>query len=196
MPADSCLGSSCWRLTHHMVLSSSALWLMSKNQLKQAPWRQGIGDRVLLMMMGIWSSHSASPDRVASMEHLNIALGRGVPNFTTGLLGGMWLDQGDYCLDLLPGLCFSLDPLDPRSSVSSCWLLCLPICSSGLSVDMRQRGSTAGSALRPSWTCSLQTRCLLSTFSLPMCVYCLLFKEFHFPSPSQNKNVIPVHVFV
>lgn len=65
---------------------------MSKNQLKQASWRQGIGDRVLLMMMGIWSSHSASPDRVASMEHLSTALGRGVPSFTAGLLGGMWLD--------------------------------------------------------------------------------------------------------
>lgn len=137
MPADSCLGSSCWWLTHHMVLSSSALWLMSKSQLKQAPWRQGIGDHVSFMVMGIWSSHSASPDRVASMEHISTALGRGVPSLTTGLLGGIWLDQGDYCLNLLPGFCFSLDP---RSTESSCWLFCLSNCFSGLSVDTRERG--------------------------------------------------------
>lgn len=119
------------------------------------------------MEPGYWRprlAHGDGNDRVASMEHLSTALGRGVPSLTAGLLGGMSLDQGDYCLDLLRGFCFSLGP---RSTGSSCWLFCLPICFSGLSVDTRQRGSTADSASCPSWTCGLQAAVLFQPLVSP-----------------------------
>lgn len=141
---------------------------------------QGFGGYALLMMMGTWSSSSVSSD-IVCVEHLTTAIGRWESCFTTGPLGGMCLYQGDYYLDLASSFCSSLDLM---STVSSCWIFCLTVFP-GFSWSLRQRGSTV-TQHSPSWTRPVAWGA--TAFFQPLGLCCLLFKEFHFPPPSQHNN--------
>jgi hypothetical protein len=139
------------------------------------------------MMMGAWSFSSVSSG-IVCVEHLNTAIGRWEPRFTLGPWGGTCLDQGDYYLDLAFSFCSSLDLISP---VSSCWLFCLTLIFSGLSGSLRQSGGTV--THHPlCWTRLVAWGA--AAFFHPLSVCCLLFKECHFPPPSQNNNFTSIHV--